>query len=294
MRHGCRAYWRWIVFALFVTPVFCCGLTLLTYLVFPPPHTDILILGVDGRNGEGFASRTDSIMLLGISPSNLYVSMLSLPRDLFIEAPGYGLQRINTINLLGEQQQAGNGPLLVSQSIQRTFGISIERYVRLDFQGFVKLIDAVGGVTIDVERALVDELYPDEANGGVMTVRFDSGVQQLDGTRALIYARTRQADDDYQRAARQQQVVSALFRRLVNPTRWPAVLRVINESLDTDLTLWDMLKLAPPILLNAGRYDRLVLNREYILGTAEGHAVPNMELLVPWLEDRFDTSQLSN
>lgn len=287
-RQGCRTYWRWIIFVLFVTPILCCGLALLTYLVFSPPHTDILILGVDGRNGEGFTSRTDSIMLLGVNPAKLYVSMLSFPRDLFIEVRGYGSQRINTINLLGEQQQAGSGPSLVSQSIQGTFGISIERYVRLDFQGFVKLIDAVGGVTIDVERTIVDELYPDESTGGVMSVRFDSGVQQMDGERALIYARTRQADDDYHRAARQQQVLSALLRRLVNPARWPAALQVINESLDTDLTLWDMLMLSPPVLLNAGRYDQLVLNREYILGTAEGHAVPNMELLAPWLEPRFD------
>jgi LCP family protein required for cell wall assembly len=272
---------------LVVTPAFCCGLTLLTYLVFPPPHTNLLILGVDGHESEGFASRTDSIMLLGINPGTLYVSIFSLPRDLFVEAPDYGFQRINVINLLGEQQQAGSGPRLVNEAIRSTFGITIERYVRLDFQGFVRLIDAVGGVTIDVERTIVDDLYPDEQAGGVMTVRFDSGVQHMDGERALIYSRTRQADDDYRRAARQQQVLSALFGRLVNPAHWPAALRVINESIDTDLTLWDMLMLAPPVLLNAGHYDQLVLNREYILGTAEGHAVPNIELLAPWLEARF-------
>jgi LCP family protein required for cell wall assembly len=272
----------------FIIPLFCCGVTLLTYLVFPPPHTDILVLGVDGRGNEGFNSRTDSIMLVGIDPRTLYVSVLSLPRDLFIEAPGYGSQRINTLNALGEQTEKGRGPLLLSAAIQQTFAVGVERSIRLDFAGFVKMVDAVGGVTIDVERTIVDDMYPTD-EGGVTTVRFDSGVQQMDGERALIYARTRHADDDYYRAARQQQVLSALLRRLVNPARWPGVLQVINQSVDTNLTLWDMLTLAPPVLLNAGRYDQLVLNREYIVGSAQGgHAVPDLERLTPWLQPRFN------
>jgi LCP family protein required for cell wall assembly len=260
---------------------------LLAYLVFPPPQTDILILGLDAREGEGYMARTDSIMLLGIDPAHLRASVLSIPRDVFIDVPGYGSQRINTINVLGEQDRQGGGVDLLIESLAQDFGVNIDRYVRLNFQGFVELVDAVGGLTIDVERAIVDDFYPTE-DGGVQTIRFDSGLQYMNGERALQYARTRYADDDYHRAARQQQVLSALLGNLANPVRWPAVINVLNRHLDTNLTLWDMLRLAPPIVLNGGRFDQLVLNRDYLMGTADGVAVPDYSLILPWLESRFD------
>ena len=276
-----------IFFVALLLPVFCCGMTLLTYLVFPPSHVDILILGVDSRPGEGFVSRTDTIMLLGIDPAHLRTSILSIPRDVFIEVPGFGQQRINTVNVLGEEQGQGRGVDLLIASLAQDFGIQIDRYARLQFSGFVELIDAVGGVTIDVERSIVDDSFP-MPEGGVTTIRFDSGVQHMDGERALIYARTRHADDDYQRADRQQQVVSALMAKMTNPLHWPAVMAVLNRALDTNLTILDLALLAPPILLNAGRDDRLVIDRDYIIGTAEGRAVPNYEKIKPWLAGRFE------
>lgn len=285
-QRGCRSKLGWLLFGLIIMPVFACGLTLLFYVLFPPQRLNVLILGVDGRQGEGYDSRTDSIMLLGVNPGQLRVSLLSIPRDLFIDAPGYGSQRINTINVLGEQRQKGSGPQLLSTSISNTFGIHVDRYVRLDFKGFVNLVDAVGGVTIDVERVLVDDSYPTEG-GGITTIRFDSGVQYMDGERALIYARTRHSDDDYQRAARQQQVLSALLGKLANPAHWATALSVFRQSVDTNLTLWDMVVLAPPILLNHGRFEQLVIDRDYITGTGEGHAVPKLEQIMPWLEGRF-------
>jgi anionic cell wall polymer biosynthesis LytR-Cps2A-Psr (LCP) family protein len=120
-----------------------------------------------------------------------------------------------------------------------------------------------------------------------MSIRFDSGIQYMDGERALMYARTRHADDDYQRAARQQQVVAAVVARLVNPLRWPSVLGVLQRNVDTNLTLVDLLQLAPPVLLSGGRFDQLVINRDYLIGTADGYAVPNYELILPWLRERF-------
>lgn len=267
-------------------PIFICGLTLVFYLIFPPPQLNVLILGVDGRGTEGFLSRTDSIMVMGVKPSQVRVSLLSIPRDLFIDAPGFGSQRVNTITLLGEQQQSGTGPALLSQSISNTFGIPINRYIRLDFQGFVDLINAVGGITVDVERVIVDDLYPTE-DGGVISIRFDSGVQEMDGERALIYARTRHADDDYQRAARQQQVVSALLAKLANPVRWLVALRVLGNNIDTNLNLIDLIALAPPVILNRGRFEQLVINRDYIIGSPEGHALPNVGSITPWLTERF-------
>ena len=278
-------WWVVLLFAA-LTPVFLCGSGLLLYLIFPPAHTDILILGVDSREGEGWYTRADSIMLVGINPAHLRVSMLSIPRDLFIEVPGYGLQRINTVNVLGESEGEGGGPILTARSIEQSFGVRPERYIRLDFNGFVDLIDAVGGVTIDVERGIVDDFYP-TADGGTTTVRFDPGTQHMDGQRALIYARTRHADDDYFRAGRQQQVVSAVLARLINPAYWPAATSALNRNIDTDLSLWDMLALAPPVLANRGRFEQLVIDREYITGTGNGLAVPDYAKLAPWIAERF-------
>jgi LCP family protein required for cell wall assembly len=217
----------------------------------------------------------------------LRTSILSIPRDLFIEVPGFGQQRINTVNALGEQRGQGQGVTLLADSLAQDFGIQVDRYARLQFNGFVELIDAVGGVTIDVERTIVDDSYP-TADGGVTTVRFDSGVQHMDGERALMYARTRHADDDYQRANRQQQVISALMAKMANPLNWPGVVSVLNRSLDTNLTVVDLALMAPPVVLNAGRYDKLVIDRDYIIGTADGHAAPNYEKILPWLEGRFE------
>ncbi len=275
------------LFALVMLPVFLCGLGLVVYLVFPPRHTDILILGVDARGNEGFVSRTDSIMLLGVDPSRLRVSLLSIPRDLFFETPGYGLQRVNTINVLGEQETPGSGPALLAESLAASLGVRPERYARLNFAAFVELVDVVGGVTVDVPRTLVDNNYPTE-DGGVTTVRFESGLQHFDGAQALIYARTRYADDDYRRAERQQQIVSALVGKLVNPAHWPAALAVLNRAVDSDLTLGDLLALAPPVLLSGGRFDQLVIDRDYLRGTSAGYAVPDYEKIAPWLEGRFE------
>lgn len=284
---GCWLRALLIALIVMLIPVFFCGLSLVAYIVFPPPTTNILVLGLDSREGEGFATRTDSIMLIGIQPKRLYVSLLSIPRDLFIDVPGYGMQRINTVNVLGELEQAGNGPVLLTHSIEQNFQIQVQHYVRLDFRMFVALVDAVGGLTIDVEKVIVDSAFPTE-DGGVIQVRFESGSQTMDGERALIYARTRHGDDDYQRAKRQQQIVSALGAKLANPAHWPAALNVWRSSLDTNLSVWDAVRLLPPLVLNAGRFDRLVIDREYILGTAQGGAVPNYALLRPWITERFN------
>lgn len=286
-RRGCRGNWRLILFSLLMLPVFCCGSYLVIYLLFPPPPLDILVLGLDARAGEGYTTRTDTIMVAGVTPAQLRVSLLSIPRDLFIDVPNYGLQRINTVNVLGELEAEGRGPDLLGDAISSNFNIGIDRYARMDFSAFVEMIDAVGGVTIDVERTIVDNAYPTAA-GGTISVRFEAGRQHMDGERALIYARTRHADDDYRRAERQQQVMAAFSRKLVNPLNWAAVGGVLARSVDTNLTLFDLLGIAPTVALNGGNFDRFVIDRDDITGAAGGQAVPNYQAIAPWIEERFD------
>jgi LCP family protein required for cell wall assembly len=287
-RRGCFTKLFFVAFALVIIPVFVCGVTLVIYLLFPPPHVDMVVMGLDSRAQQGTVSRSDSIMLVGIDPARLRVSLMSIPRDLYIEVPSYGLQPINTINMLGEMEDAGSGTTLLSRSIENNFGVTVERYLRMDFDAFVALVDAVGGITVYVDRVIVDNAYPTDIAGEVTSVRFESGWQYMDGARALIYARTRHSDDDYRRAERQQQVLSAVASKLANPLHWPPVLGALAQHVDTNLTLWDAVTLSPPMLLNAGRYEQLVINRDYILGTAQGYAVPDYTTLAPWLEERFD------
>ncbi len=270
--------------------LFCCASACLLTLLLAPGSLDIVIMGVDARPGEGYLTRADSIMLMNVAPGRLRVSLLSIPRDVFIQVPGYGEQRLNTINMLGEQEAAGSGPTLLKASLRESFGVEVERYVRLDFSGFEAIIDAVGGVDIDVPKLIVDYEYPTE-DGGVMTVRFEPGRQHMDGERALQYARTRHQDDDYQRAARQQQVLDALLRKLSDPRyfyTWPRVLYAMQAHTDTDLNLWDMWRLGPALLLGWHSREQRVLQREDLIGMAAGYWVPDYEQLRPWIEAHFD------
>ncbi len=126
----------------------------------------------------------------------------------------------------------------------------VDRVAVIDFTAFVRLVDALGGIEIDVPRAIVDSEYP-TPDYGVTTIRFDPGLQQMDGERALIYARTRHADDDFGRAERQQQVIQAVAARMVNPATWPrlpAVLEVVRSGVVTDVqpadypALWSLVR----------------------------------------------------
>ncbi len=273
-------------------PVFLVGIGLVIYLVLPPAPLDVLILGMDARQGEGFEARTDSVMLLGINPGGLQVSLLSIPRDIFIEVPEWGLWRINTINRDAELAEPGSGPRLAKEAVGMNFGVGVDRYMRINFDAFVQIIDALGGIDIEVSRLLVDYEYPDGA-GGTITVEFQPGWQHMDGARALAYARTRHADDDYQRAARQQQVVTAVLRAALNPVTWPRLpgaIQAFSQGVDTDLSLLDLLVMAPPLVLDGagGDIDRMVVNRDLILYTENGNAVPNYVLVNPWVAERFD------
>lgn len=283
---------KWLAGCLLIgiMPLMCISCWLLAYVLIPPAPTDLLILGVDARPGQRYLTRTDSVMLLNVSPHNLNVTLLSIPRDVFIWVPDYGEQRINAINVLGEQEAEGSGPDLLKASFQESFGVEVDRYVRLDFQGFVDLVDAVGGVDIDVPKLIIDYEYP-TLDGGTITVRFDPGVEHMDGERALQYARTRHQDDDYQRAARQQQVMDAVIKKLRDPRAVvyaPRIWRALQAHTDTDLNTWDILRIGPGLVLGWSSRDQRVLQRDDLIGMKAGYWRPDYDRLAPWIAEHFD------
>ncbi|HYO87194.1 MAG TPA: LCP family protein, partial [Candidatus Limnocylindrales bacterium] len=225
-------------------------------------------------------------MLVGVNPEGLQVSLLSVPRDLQLNVPGYGVQPIHVANALGEQAEAGSGAVLTAAALEAPLGITVDRFVRLRFEDLEALINAAGGVTIDVERTIRDEAFP-LSDTETAVLQFDPGLQWMDGERALRYARTRHSDDDYARAARQQQVVQAFARQLLNPLTWPGVLAALN-AIESNLTLTDVLGATPVVLLNAGRFEQRTIDRSLMQTRGDGTIVVDWEALRPWVNAHFD------
>ncbi len=214
---------------------------------------NILLLGADARIGEEI-SRTDAIILLHINPRAGRVSMLSFPRDLMVDTPGFGRRKINSVYLLGETRLGkGYGAALLKQTVSDLVGVPVHHFALINFEGFRRVIDLVGGISIDVPNVIDDPRYPVDAFPGdvrTMRVRFEPGRQWMDGERALIYARTRHADSDFGRNQRQQQVLLALVERV----RERGLISQINKIDDytsalrdyvrTDLPRNEMIRLA--------------------------------------------------
>jgi LCP family protein required for cell wall assembly len=211
-------------------------------------RTNILLLGIDKRAQELGASRTDTMIVATVDPETKTAGMLSIPRDLWVSIPGYSEGRINTAHFLGDRDgYPGGGPALAKKTVQYALGIPIHYYVGINFVGFEKLVDAIGGIRIDVKEAIHDEEYPD-GNYGYMTVDIPAGLQHMDGKMALQYARVRHGGTDFLRARRQQEVLRAIrdkvLRLDIPLTRIPEMLRIAGDSVQTDLSLSEMYDLA--------------------------------------------------
>ncbi len=216
----------------------------------------VLLLGLDKRPNEtGNAFRTDSMILVSLDPATRSVGILSVPRDLYVEIPrdtivgaSYGLQRINTAYYIGERVQEGYGPKLAMQAVQYNLGVRIHDYLVYDFEAVIAAIDAVGGIDIDVPRTIVDPEYPAMIGFAYDPLYIRAGLQHMNGTLALKYARTRHDSSDLDRAKRQQQIMITVRDKILNlnmipelvvraPTLWSQLSRHIKSGLTFDQLL---------------------------------------------------------
>jgi polyisoprenyl-teichoic acid--peptidoglycan teichoic acid transferase len=211
---------------------------------------NILLLGTDARVGDVDPTRTDALVLVRIDRDRGRVSMLSIPRDLWVSYPSGGEGRINGAYAIGERRFGpGGGAAVAKSTVERLLSVEVDHFVLINFQGFETLIDQLGGITLDVPVALYDPAYPTE-DYGTIEVRFDAGPQLLDAERALIYARTRHADSDFGRNQRQQLVLMAIFERirerglLQQLTSLDDYTRSMRGYVQTDLSRGRMLELA--------------------------------------------------
>ncbi len=220
----------------------------------PPPIWDqgrvnILLLGVDQRPCEdtGGAWRTDTMILVGLDPDTKTASMLSFPRDLWVEIPTVGANRLNAAHFFGEAYEyPGGGPALAKRTIQDNFGVPVHYYIRINFDGFRKVVDALGGIDIEVQEPIWDDRYPTD-DCQYQTVQFDVGQYHMDGDQALKYARSRHYSSDFDRARRQQQVLFAIYDKATSLQvipRLPELWAAKDEAVQTDLSLIEVMKLA--------------------------------------------------
>ncbi len=182
-----------------------------------------LILGINKE-------LTDTIMLAAVNPTDEQINLLSIPRDLSYEG-----RKIN-------EYYAKYGIKSLRNALQEITGLNIENYVVVDFQAFKDLVDFVGGVDINIEKTLVDYLYP-TPSGGYQTITFKAGITRMDGDTALIYARSRKSTSDYDRAKRQQQIIIALREKIKSTGLIDNVALIkegfeqLNNNISTDISL---------------------------------------------------------
>ena len=206
---------------------------------------DVLVLGVDKSTGPegGGSSRSDTMMLVRVTPATGEVELLSVPRDLYVEVEPRQKDKVNSAYAYGGVDQATN----VMEGIT---GITVDNYVIVDFEGFGEVIEAIGGVKVDVGHGV----FPEKWHMG-------EGVQRLGGRKALFYARYRGTPRaDLDRIDHQQKLLAALRRqafRWNTVTKLPGILKTTNENVDTDLGIWQAIPLARALILH-GRDGELI------------------------------------
>jgi polyisoprenyl-teichoic acid--peptidoglycan teichoic acid transferase len=263
----------------------------------------VLMMGLDRRPGEtGLGFRTDTMMLISLDPATKSVGILSIPRDLYVDVPGYSeLQRVNSPMVFGELQRPGYGPLLTMQTVQYNLGMRVNDYVAVDFNAFITLVDDIGGVDINVPYNISDPSYPDMYYG-YDPLYISAGMQHMDGATALKFARTRHASSDFQRAERQQQVMMAVRDKILSLNmlpqliiQTPSLFGQMSQDVYTGLNVDQLIQLAwylkdvPKENIHTG-----VISNQYIMNytTSQGAQVliPNRSMLGELLINVFGSN----
>jgi len=208
---------------------------------------NIVVLGSDQRP-DWSEWHTDAIHVVSIQRDGGVVSIISIPRDLYLYIPGFWMSRINFADFYGESYgYEGGGPALVRDTLLYNLGIRADYYVRTNFDGLIGIVDTVGGVDIPVHCRLSDYWpYPDE-NGEYPVLVMEPGIHHMDGETALWYGRSRKTTNVFSRERRQQQVLQSLWHKARDAgmlSQIPALWRQGRDMVETDLTFAEILDLA--------------------------------------------------
>jgi LCP family protein required for cell wall assembly len=255
---------------------------------------NLLILGIDNsghphsgvnfNRNEALAGNSDTMLLVRLLPETHQINVLSIPRDTLVQMPQVGIDKINDANVRG-------GAQLAAQSVSQLLGgIKIDRYLRVDTEGFIHLVDALGGVEINVPKQMD---YVDRSQK--LSIHLNPGSQVLNGQHLQEYVRFRHdALGDIGRVQRQQEVLKAIFSALLRPetlSKGTQILQVAKENIDTDLSVEEMIALFRVVLTSdrersnfvmlPGRFSR---SDEYTLS----YWIVDPQAAVPILASYFD------
>ena len=200
----------------------------------PGEPVNILLIGSDkraGKEGAGDPGRSDSLILLRMDGDKGFISMLSFPRDLYVDIPGVGMDKINA-------SFSNGGPAKTIETIKKLTGQPINYFVNIDFEGFVKLVDQVGGVYLDVDRKYFHKNVEGDGIDDYEEIDLKPGYQRMNGKDALDYVRYRHTDSDFARIARQQAFLSELKRqtnRFGNLPEIPAYASIFADNITTNV-----------------------------------------------------------
>lgn len=281
-------------------------------------RTNMIILGVAGGEHDG-SDLTDTMIFLSFDFKKQDLVIISLPRDIWLPTIK---DKINTAYYYGETQKEGGGLIMAKAAVEEVIGQPLHYAWVIDFSGFKKIIDLVGGVDIFVERDFVDEFYPipgrenDECNGDkehkcrYETLRFEKGLQHMDGEGALKYVRSRQSEGeegtDFARDKRQQQVVVALKNKLFNfslvkePDKIKQLVNIVNEYSSSDMDLSEKILFSRfflqlknenirKIILDSGDENK---NRKgFLVNPPSNSEYKNLWVLVPRTENFTEIQQ---
>ena len=196
----------------------------------------IMIMGVDERDDD--VGRSDTLMIASIDPKTNQASLLSVPRDTRVKIKGHGFDKINAAYAYGKEK-------LSQDTVENLLGVNVDHYIIINTKSFKKIIDAIGGIDIDVPKRMHYE-DPWDDDGGLI-IDFHPGMQHMDGAKAVTYVRYRDEEGDLGRIRRQQDFVRACMEKLVSPAiipKLPAVIKEVMGSIETDLSFRQLLEFA--------------------------------------------------
>lgn len=240
---------------------------------------NILLLGIDagtiGAKEENNRHRSDTMMVVSIDQDKKVVKILSIPRDTRVKIPGVGIQKINAAMAYG-------GPDLAVKTVKEFLGVPIHNYVVVNYKGFRDIVDAIGGVEMDIERPLK---YTDKAGGLYIDIK--AGHQVLDGKKAEQYVRFREyPEGDVGRIKAQQKFVEALTKTLLKPStllKLPKIIEAVQQNVRTDIE-----PLAIASLGNLARQLKADDLKMYML-PGEGKYISGISYFIPYQKEMYNT-----
>lgn len=265
----------------------------------------VLIIGLDYRDYEANqgAPRSDTMILLTVDPLTKTAGMMSIPRDMWVNIPGFGYSRINTAYSSGEGSGLpGGGPELARKTVEQFIGVPIQYFAQVDFYTFVEFIDMIGGIDVYND----EELRLDRLGGGNDKIKLTCcGMRHLPGEAALAYARHRKGDDgDFGRAKRQQKVILGIRNKVLDPANFPSLVAQANDfynefsagirtnmPLDTALQLAVLAKDIPIQSIELGAIDpSMVIFDNVVLGGQDASIMKPLPDKIRVLRDEIFTS----